>query len=299
MLKEVIATRYITPLREGGSLPGLVEADDLGAYAMKFTGAGQGRKTLVAEVICGQLARRLGLRVPDLLTVRLDPVIGLGEPDIEVQELLKSSGGPNLGVAFLSGALGFDALAYTVDPVEAGRVVWFDALVNNVDRSWRNPNMLVWHGDLWLIDHGATMIWHHNWPTATASAAKPYDASDHALAPFGPDVATAAAELAPLVTEDLLTEAAADVPDAWLVDEAGFDSADAVRHAYVAALLPRARTIHERITLGPRDAVLAARPTGWFTADNKGDNRGDDKDDDKGGTGGVGDSKGDNKGEAR
>src|SRR4051812_33043647 len=158
MLKEVIATRYITPLREGGSLPGLVEADDLGTYVMKFTGAGQGRKTLVAEVVCGELARRLGFRVPRLVTIDLDPVLGLGEPDPEVQELLKSSGGTTLGMAFLSGAFGFDPLAFAVSAEEAGRIVWFDALVNNVDRSWRNPNLLVRRGEVWLIDHGATMI---------------------------------------------------------------------------------------------------------------------------------------------
>ncbi|MFC7928191.1 HipA family kinase [Streptomyces cinereoruber] len=264
MLEEVVATRYVTPLREGGSLPGIVEADDLGTYVMKFTGAGQGRKTLVAEVICGQLARRLGLRVPELVAIRLDPVIGLSEPDQEVQELLKASGGLNLGMDFLPGSLGFDPLAYEVDPAEAGRVVWFDAVINNVDRSWRNPNMLVWHGDLWLIDHGATMIWHHNWPGAQTSAAKPYDASDHALAPFGPDIAAAAAELAPLVTRELLEGVAADVPDEWLVDEPGFTSTDEVRAAYVEALLPRAAAIHERITLGPRTENRPQQPPGWL-----------------------------------
>ncbi|MER6618100.1 HipA family kinase [Streptomyces xantholiticus] len=265
MLTEVTATRYVTPLREGGSLPGIVEADDLGTYVMKFTGAGQGRKTLVAEVVCGQLGRRLGLRVPDLVTIQLDPVIGLSEPDQEVQELLKASGGLNLGMDFLPGSLGFDPLAYEVDAAEAGKVVWFDALTNNVDRSWRNPNMLVWHGDLWLIDHGATMIWHHNWPGAAASAAKPYDASDHALARFGPDVAAAAAELAPQVTEDLLTEIAAEVPDEWLVDEPGFDSADALRRSYVEALLPRAATIHERVTVGAPTRSGPSRAPGWLT----------------------------------
>ncbi|WP_338675302.1 HipA family kinase [Streptomyces sp. SCSIO 30461] len=265
MLEEVVATRYVTPLREGGSLPGIVEADDLGTYVMKFTGAGQGRKTLVAEVVCGQLGRSLGLRVPELVGIQLDPVIGLSEPDQEVQELLKASGGLNLGMDFLPGSLGFDPLAYEVDAAEAGRVVWFDALINNVDRSWRNPNMLVWHSDLWLIDHGATMIWHHNWPGVGASTAKPYDASDHALAPFRPDVAAAAADLAPRVTEELLTRVAADVPDEWLVDEPGFDSADAVRRAYVEALLSRATTIHERITLGAPSASRPSQAPGWLT----------------------------------
>ncbi|MFJ8636627.1 HipA family kinase [Streptomyces sp. NPDC093568] len=248
MLKEVIATRYITPLREGGSLPGLVEADDFGTYVMKFTGAGQGRKTLVAEVVCGELARRLGFRTPRLVTMRLDPVLGLGEPEQQVQDLLRGSGGTNLGMDFLSGALGFDPLAFEVSAEEAGRIVWFDALVNNVDRSWRNPNLLMWRGGLWLIDHGATMIWHHNWPGAEASAARPYDASDHALARFAPDVAAAAADLAPRVTEDLLAEVTAAIPDVWLADEAGFDTPDELRRAYARTLLARAAGVHERVT---------------------------------------------------
>ncbi|MFE2041160.1 HipA family kinase [Streptomyces sp. NPDC059477] len=254
MLKEVTATRYITPLREGGSLPGLVEADDLGTYVLKFRGAGQGRKTLVAEVVCGELARRLGLRVPGLVTVALDPVLGLGEPDEQVQELLKGSGGPNLGMDFLSGALGFDPLAFEVSAEDAGRIVWFDALVNNVDRSWRNPNLLMWHGDLWLIDHGATMIWHHNWPGADASAARPYDASDHALRPFAPDITAAAARLAPQITEELLAEVTAVVPDAWLTGEPGFDTPDDLRRAYAGPLLARAAGVHDRINglEGPR-----------------------------------------------
>ncbi|MFI7017870.1 HipA family kinase [Streptomyces sp. NPDC050164] len=247
MLKEVTATRYITPLREGGSLPGLVEADDSGTYVLKFTGAGQGRKTLVAEVVCGELARRLGLRVPRLVTVDLDAELGLGEPEEQVQSLLRSSGGTNLGMEFLSGALGFDPLAFPVSSQEAGRIVWFDALVNNVDRSWRNPNLLMWRGELWLVDHGATMIWHHNWPGAEASTARPYDASDHALAPFVPDVAAAAAELAPQVTEELLADVTAQVPDAWLTGEPGFDAPDDLRQAYARPLLARAAVIHDRI----------------------------------------------------
>jgi hypothetical protein len=247
MLKEAIATRYVTPLREGGSLPGLVEADDRGTYVIKFTGAGQGRKTLVAEVGAGELARRLGFRVPRLVTLDLDPDLGLGEPDERVQELLKSSGGTNLGMDFLSGALGFDPLAFPVGPQEAGRIVWFDALVNNVDRSWRNPNLLWWRGEVWLIDHGATMIWQHNWPGAEKSAARPYDASDHVLKPFAPDVAAAAAELAPRVTEDLLAEVTAEIPDAWLAGEPGFESPDDLRRTYARPLLARAAVVHDRI----------------------------------------------------
>ncbi|MBB1257367.1 HipA family kinase [Streptomyces alkaliterrae] len=265
MLSEITATRYVTPLREGGSLPGLVEADDLGTYVVKFTGAGQGRRTLVAEVVAGRLADALGLRVPRLAAVQLDPVIGLGEPDQEVQELLKASGGLNLGMDYLPGSIGFDPLAYTVDPAEAGRVVWFDALVNNVDRSWRNPNLLVWHGDLWLIDHGACLIWQHNWASAPAAAARSYDASDHVLAPFGPDLAAAHAALAPRVTEELLAACVADVPDEWLVDEPGFDDVAALRAAHTATLLRRVDGLAERIVVGERSADGPSRAPGWLT----------------------------------
>jgi hypothetical protein len=258
MLPEVTAIRYVTPLREGGSVPGVVEADDLGTYVAKFTGAAQGRKALVAEVVCGELARRLGLPMPELVRLVFDPVIALGEPDEEVQDILKASGGLNLGMDFLPGSVGFDPLAFEVAPELAGRILWFDALTNNVDRSWRNPNMLMWHGDLWLIDHGAALIWHHNWPGAAASAAKPYNATDHALTRFvtGEAVARAAAALAPEVTPGLLTEVAAQVPDEWLVDEPGFDTPDDVRRAYVDVLAARAATITGRITLAgaPKEA---------------------------------------------
>ncbi|MCU1599341.1 MAG: aminotransferase class i and ii, partial [Frankiales bacterium] len=145
MLRTVTATRYVTPFREGGSLPGLMEADDLGTYVVKYVGAGQGRKTLVAEIICAGLARAVGLRVPELVLVDVDPDLGRSEPDEEVQDLLKASGGLNLGMDFLPGSLGFDPVAHPVDADLASRVLWFDALVGNVDRSWRNPNLLVWH----------------------------------------------------------------------------------------------------------------------------------------------------------
>ncbi|MEU4779323.1 HipA family kinase [Micromonospora sp. NPDC023633] len=242
MLREVCGIRYVTPLREGGSLPGVVEADDLGTYVAKFRGAGQGPKALVAEVICGELARRLGLAVPPLVVLEIDPVIGRAEPDQEVQELLRNSGGANLGMDFLPGALGYDPVAHPVEPALASRVLWFDAYVENVDRSWRNPNLLVWHRELWLIDHGASLYFHHNWPRAQAAVHRPYRADDHVLASYATRVAEADAELAPRVTRDLLGEVLALVPDGWLTG-ADFDSADAARAAYVDHLARRvART---------------------------------------------------------
>jgi hypothetical protein len=243
VLPAVTATRYVTPLREGGSLPGLMEADDLGTYVVKWRAAGQGVKVLVAEVICGELARALGLPVPALVTVDVAPELAVGEPDHEVQELLQRSAGRNLGLDFLPGALDFDAGADGVDPLLAGRVLWFDALVGNVDRSWRNPNMLFWHGRLQLIDHGAALTFHHHWPGAAAAVARPYDASAHALIECAPDVASADAALAALVTRPLLTEVLAQVPDEWLADDG--DAPGAARGRYVDQLLAR---------LGARDS---------------------------------------------
>jgi hypothetical protein len=245
VLASVTATRYVTPLREGGSLPGLMEADDLGTYVVKWRAAGQGVKVLVAEVVCAELARALGLPVPAIVTVDVAPELAVGEPDQEVQELLQRSAGRNLGLDYLPGALDFDAAAGDVDAALAGRVLWFDALVGNVDRSWRNPNMLFWHGRLQLIDHGAALTFHHNWPGAAAAVARPYDASAHALIECDPDVAAADAALAPAVTAAVLGEVLAQVPDEWLADGEG--TADAMRARYVEQVLAR---------LAARDAWL-------------------------------------------
>ena len=238
-LRTVTATRYVTPLREGGSLPGLMEADDLGTYVVKYSGAGQGRKVLVAEVLAGELARRLGLPVPALAVVDVDPVLGMSEPDEEVQDLLRASPGLNLGTDYLPGALGFDPNAHTVEADLASRVLWFDALVGNVDRSWRNPNLLLWHRRLQLIDHGASLVFHHDWPRAATAAQRPYRADDHVLAAQATRRQEAAQELAPRVTAALVEQAAARVPDLWLEDEVGFASAQAVRDAYVDHLVRR------------------------------------------------------------
>lgn len=236
MLPAVTAIRYVTPLREGGSLPGLMEADDLGTYVVKFTGAGQGPKALVAEVIATELARSLGLPVADLVTVEVDPALAANEPDEEVQHLLRASAGTNLGVDFLPGALDLDPGAFAVDPGFAGRVLWFDAWLGNVDRSWRNPNMLFWHGDPYLIDHGATLTFHHNWASAAAAVTRPYDAADHALVGCDPDVDAADADLAGRVTRELVEQAVAAVPARWLSREAGI--AD-LPTAYADQLLAR------------------------------------------------------------
>ncbi len=233
MLRTVTATRYVTPLREGGSLPGLMEADDLGTYVVKFVGAGQGRKALVAEVICAGIASALGLPVPELVLVDVDPELGRSEPDEEVQDLLRASGGLNLGMDFLPGSLGFDPLAHVLDPALASLVVWFDAFVGNVDRSWRNPNLLMWHRELWLIDHGACLTFHHDWPRATGWATRPYDVAGHVLFPVG----TVPAE--PTVTPALLEDVLSAVPDLWLVDEPGFGSPAELRAGYLSQLLAR------------------------------------------------------------
>jgi len=239
VLRTVTATRYVLPLREGGSLPGLMEADDDGTWVVKFSGAGQGRKVLVAEVLVGELARRLGLPVPELVLVEVDPVLGRAEPDEEVQDLLRASPGLNLGTDFLPGSLGFDPIAHAVAPELASRVLWLDALVGNVDRSWRNPNLLLWHRDLWLIDHGASLVFHHDWKRAASAAEKPYAADDHVLAAQATRPGEAADALAAAVRRDVLQQVVELVPDTWLADEPGFATADDVRAAYVDHLLRR------------------------------------------------------------
>jgi hypothetical protein len=220
-------------------MPGLVEAADLGVYVAKFTGAGQGRKALIAEIIAGELARRLGFRVPDQVILDFDPVMARHEPDEEVQDLLDASPGWNLGVDFLPGSLGYDPLAWTPDVEFASRVLWFDALIGNVDRSWRNPNMLVWHGDVWLIDHGASLYFHHAWAGAAKLVARPSDVDDHVFKPYAKDLAGAEAALLPQLTEGLLREVTELIPDLWLTDEPGFADPASVRTAYVTQLLAR------------------------------------------------------------
>nr|WP_203644811.1 HipA family kinase [Streptomyces sp. SID14478] len=233
-------------MHTGGSVPGVVEADDLGTYVLKFTGSAQGVKALVAEIVVGELARRLGLRFPELVLARFDPAVAADEPHQEVQDLLRASAGVNLGMDFLPGAADFTpevAEVFPVDPLEAGRIVWLDALTVNVDRTVHSANLMVWPTfgtappRLWLIDHGAALVFHHRWDAAAPE--KAYDFRHHALGGHGPDTRAADAELSPQVTEELLREVLALVPDAWLTTD--FASPDEARDAYVTYLLARAR----------------------------------------------------------
>ena len=252
-LDRVVATRYVAPLREGGSLPGLVEADDLGTYVCKFRGAGQGLPVLVAEAIVGELARVLGIRTPRLVTVDLTDGIARYEADEEVQDLLNASLGLNLGVDFLPGSFGFDSRV-AVDRDTAGRILWLDAYVANVDRSWRNPNLLVWHGDVWAIDHGASLYFHHGWRGGITDphrfAEQPWSVDDHVLRVHVDAVTDVADELAASVTDDVLSRVTALVPDEWLV---GPVSPDELRAAYCAFL--RARLDGSRNWLPKRGAA--------------------------------------------
>ncbi|WP_089106871.1 HipA family kinase [Streptomyces hyaluromycini] len=271
MLRCVAATRYIAPLRSGGSVPAVVEADDLGTYVVKFTGSAQGHKALVAEVIVGELARALGLRFPELVLVHFDPAIAGDEPHQEVRDLHAASTGVNLGMDFLPGAEDFTpqiAEVFPVDPLEAGRIVWLDALTVNVDRTVHSSNLMVWPTlgiappRLWLIDHGAALVFHHRWDTSAPG--KAYDFRHHALGRYGPDTRAADAELAPRVTEKLLRDVLAEVPDAWLTD---FGTPDEMREAYVGYLLARVRASAEwlptdfpsRDQLADEEAARAAR----------------------------------------
>lgn len=241
-LPVVTATRYLAPLREGGSLPGLVEADDLGIYVCKFRGAGQGLRVLVAEVIVGELARRLGFSTPRLVQLQVDQAIARYEADEEVQDLLTASIGLNLGVDFLPGSFGFDATT-PMTAQQAGRLLWLDAFTANVDRSWRNPNLLVWHGDVWLIDHGAALYFHHGWASGLTDPARfavqPWDVTDHVCAAHQRAAAAVDDEMAAAVCDAVLEEVVSLVPDEWLAPVPGAETPAEQRAAYVRFLAAR------------------------------------------------------------
>jgi hypothetical protein len=235
VVRQVTATRYVTPLREGGSLPAVIEADDDGLYVAKFRGAGHGEKALVAELIAGEIGRALGLLVPEIVLVDFDPRLAASEPDAEIRELLQRSSGLNVGLDFLPGALGFDpAAGFAPPPDLCAAVVWFDSFVTNVDRDARNTNMLVWHRRLWLIDHGSALYIHHTWKDAAAHARKPMAAiKNHVLLPRAGSILDADERLAPMLTPDLFGSILEAVPDDWLMPADGLPDPAAHRAAYL------------------------------------------------------------------
>ncbi len=241
MLRTVTATRYVTPLREGGSVPALVEADDDGLYVVKLLGAGHGRKALVAELLAGEIGRLLGLPVPDIVLVELDAALARAEPDQEIKDLLERSAGTNIGLDFLPGALAFaPAVGPSPEPDLAADVVWLDALTTNVDRTARNPNLIVWHRRLHLIDHGSALYIHHTWRDPASHARRPFaPIRDHVLLPFASSIVDADTRLAGLLDRRALEALGAAIPDAWLVPEDGLPDPAAHRAAYVDYLVTR------------------------------------------------------------
>ncbi len=220
-VRHVHITRYITPLREGGSLPAVVEADDTFLYVLKFRGAGQGTKALIADFVGGKIAEKLGLKVPEMVFAHLDDRFGKTEPDEEIQDLLKFSVGLNLGVHYLSGAITFDPVLHAVDEETASLIVWLDAFLTNVDRTAKNTNMLIWHRELWMIDHGASLYFHHNWDTwekQALSAFKPI--KDHVLLPLATQLPTADQAAKKLISPDFIDAVVGAVPADWLLEEA-------------------------------------------------------------------------------
>jgi hypothetical protein len=256
MLRTVHATRYVLPLREGGSLPAIVEADDLGLYVVKFRGAGQGVLALIAEVIAGEIGRALGLRVPELVLVELDPVLGRNEPDYEIRQLLKASPGTNLGLDYLPGATMFDPAARDAAAAdEASLLVWLDAFTQNVDRTPRNANLLVWHRQLYPIDHGAALYWHHNWATREEKISSRFpEVAQHVLLPWATEIAQAGAAARERLTLDVLASIVELVPEGWFAAVPDGVSADERRAGYVEFLARRlsAANLFEEEAAGAR-----------------------------------------------
>ena len=238
-IRTVDVTRYVTPLREGGSLPAIVEADDGFLYVLKFRGAGQGIKALIAELIGGEIARALGFRVPEIVFANVDPAFGRTEPDEEIQDLLKFSEGMNLALHYLSGAITFDPAVTKPDALLASQIVWLDCLITNVDRTPRNTNMLMWHKELWLIDHGAALYFHHSWNNWQEQALRPFvPVKDHVLLPWASELDAVDAAFRSVLTPDRIRSIVALIPDEWLISEA-FPEASANRLVYEQFLLTR------------------------------------------------------------
>ncbi len=239
-LRTVVATRYVTPLREGGSLPAIIEADDDGMYVLKFRGAGQGPKALIAELVAGEIARAAGLLVPEIVFVELDPQLARTEPDPEIQELIRASAGLNLALDYLPGSVMFDPVAEKPDSDIASSVVWLDAYVTNVDRTPRNTNMLMWHRRLWLIDHGASLYFHHTWKNYIERSRDPFALiKDHVLLRFAGSLQEVDLKMSERITPDVIDNVVKLIPDAWLVEDSSFGGSDKYRDAYVEYLLKR------------------------------------------------------------
>jgi hypothetical protein len=239
-MRTVNAARYVTPLREGGSLPAIIEADDDGMYVLKFRGAGQGTRALIAELIAGEIARAAGFLVPELVFVALDPEIAKTEPDPEIQDLIRASGGLNLGLDYLPGSVMFDPVADKPDADLASRIVWFDAYVTNVDRTPRNANMLMWHRKLWLIDHGAALYFHHAWTDMDRRIKDPFPLiKDHILLPFASALEAADKAMTAALGEEVIKGIVDLVPDDWMNDHPPFSTIAENRRAYLEYLMRR------------------------------------------------------------
>jgi hypothetical protein len=246
MLRTIQATRYVLPLREGGSLPAIVEADDLGLYVVKFRGAGQGILALIAELIAGEIGRALGLRVPEIVFADIDPALGRNEPDYEIRQLLKGSAGVNLALDFLPGSTMFDPAARdTAAADEASMIVWFDAFTQNVDRTPRNANLLVWHRKLYPIDHGAALFFHHNWQTMEEKIDSPFaQIAHHILLPWAAEIGQAGTIARTKLTRGVLAEILAQVPDEWLETIPGELTAAERRAGYLDFFTRRLAAAH-------------------------------------------------------
>jgi hypothetical protein len=238
-LRTVNVTRYITPLREGGSLPAIVEADDQFLYVLKFRGAGQGKKALIAELIGAEVARALGFRVPEIVFANLDIAFGRIEGDEEIQDLLKSSVGLNLGLHYLSGSITYDPLVVKISPELASKIVWMDSLLMNVDRTVRNTNMLWWHKELWLIDHGASLYFHHTWNDWQNVKRPFHNIKDHVFLAQASELEQANEKFTSILTRSLIRSIVSLIPDDWLTDESVFESHDLHRQAYAQFLESR------------------------------------------------------------
>ncbi|MBY0370007.1 aminotransferase class I and II [bacterium] len=233
-VRSVHVDRYITPLREGGSLPAIVEANDLGLYVLKFRGAGQGKKVLISELLAGEIGRAAGLPIPELVFAELEADLARSEPDREVQSLIRASAGLNIAMDYLPGSVTFDPIAQTADSALASKIVWFDSFIMNVDRTVRNTNMLLWHKKLWLIDHGAALVFHFNWPSASEKTASAFPLiKDHVLLKSSGDLEKVDSEMKSKITEAELTRIVKLIPDEWLEGESTFSSVEEHRAAYL------------------------------------------------------------------